>query len=81
MKQALTRPNGQTLLRPLLIGLGGVAALTASSWIAVPMYPVPMTMQTLVVLMLLSKGSLTLCIPLEPRGRESLRSSGWVYCA
>ena len=52
MKHTLTRPARQPLLRPLLIGLGGVAALTASSYIAVPMYPVPVTMQTLVVLML-----------------------------
>ena len=52
MKQALTRPTGQSLLRPVLISLGGIAALTASSYISVPMYPVPVTMQTLVVLML-----------------------------
>ena len=52
MKLAQTRPNIQTLLRPLLISLAGVAALSASSHISVPMYPVPMTMQTLVVLML-----------------------------
>jgi biotin transport system substrate-specific component len=52
MKLAQTRPNTQNLLRPLLIGLAGVAALTASSHISVPMYPVPMTMQTMVVLML-----------------------------
>jgi biotin transport system substrate-specific component len=52
MKLAQTRANTQTLLRPLLIGLVGVAALSASSHISVPMYPVPMTMQTLVVLML-----------------------------
>ncbi|MEZ5998478.1 MAG: biotin transporter BioY [Hyphomonas sp.] len=47
-QSAASRP----LLRPLLIGLGGVAALTASSWISVPMYPVPVTLQTLVVLLL-----------------------------
>ena len=52
MKHAMTRPAYQTLLRPALIGLAGVAALTASSHISVPMYPVPMTMQTLVVLMI-----------------------------
>ncbi len=51
MKQALPRPAAPSLLRPLLIGLAGVAALTASSHISVPMYPVPMTMQTMVVLM------------------------------
>ena len=52
MKQALPRSPSQILLRPVLIGLAGVAALTASSYIAVPMYPVPVTLQTLVVLML-----------------------------
>ena len=52
MKQAITRPASRSLLRPVLIGLGGIAALTASSYISVPMYPVPVTMQTLVVLML-----------------------------
>ena len=52
MKLAQTRSNSQNLLRPLLIGLAGVAALSTSSHISVPMYPVPMTMQTLVVLML-----------------------------
>jgi len=52
MKHAMTRPAYQTRLRPALIGLAGVAALTASSYISVPMYPVPMTMQTLVVLMI-----------------------------
>ncbi|RAN39537.1 biotin transporter BioY [Hyphomonas sp. GM-8P] len=52
MKLAQTRPNSQTLLRPVLIGIAGVAALTVSSHISVPMYPVPMTMQTMVVLTL-----------------------------
>ena len=52
MKQALSRSASQNRLYPVLIGLGGIAALTASSYIAVPMYPVPVTMQTLVVLLL-----------------------------
>lgn len=41
-----------TLLRPMAIGFCGIAALTASSWIAVPMYPVPTTLQTAVVLLM-----------------------------
>lgn len=42
---------GQPLaLKALVVGLG-VAFLTASSWIQVPMWPVPMTMQTFAVLM------------------------------
>ena len=40
------------LLRPLTIAVCGIAALTASSWLAVPMFPVPVTMQTAVVLLL-----------------------------
>jgi len=51
MKHALSRTGDRTLMRPVLIGLGAVAALTASSYISVPMYPVPVTMQTLVVLL------------------------------
>ena len=39
-------------LRPLTIAVCGIAALTASSWLAVPMFPVPVTMQTAVVLLL-----------------------------
>ncbi len=50
MSQTLARPSGR--LWPVLIALGGIAALTASSYVAVPMYPVPMTLQTLVVLLL-----------------------------
>ena len=41
MKLVPTRPNTLTLLRPFLIGIAGIAALTASSHISVPMYPVP----------------------------------------
>lgn len=40
------------MLRPAMIALGGIAVLTASSWISVPLYPVPVTMQTLAVLMM-----------------------------
>ncbi|MEL6473857.1 MAG: biotin transporter BioY [Pseudomonadota bacterium] len=39
-------------LQPLAIGLAGIAVLTASSYASVPMYPVPMTLQTLAVLAL-----------------------------
>lgn len=52
MKPAQTRALNRPVLHPVLIGLGGVAALTASSWISVPMFPVPVTMQTMVVLLL-----------------------------
>lgn len=52
MKLAQTRSDSRNLMRPLLIGITGIAALTAASHISVPMYPVPMTMQTMVVLML-----------------------------
>ncbi|HRX74848.1 MAG TPA: biotin transporter BioY [Hyphomonas sp.] len=52
MKPVQTRALSRPVLHPVLIGLGGIAALTASSWISVPMYPVPVTMQTMVVLLL-----------------------------
>ncbi|MEZ5947457.1 MAG: biotin transporter BioY [Hyphomonas sp.] len=52
MKQAETAADSRALLRPVLIGLAGIAALITSSYIAVPMYPVPVTLQTLVVLLL-----------------------------
>ena len=38
--------------RLFLAGAIGVCVLTASSYVAVPMYPVPVTMQTLAVLLL-----------------------------
>ena len=40
-----------TLLRPVALFVCAIAALTASSYVSVPMYPVPVTMQTLVVLL------------------------------
>jgi len=40
-----------TLLRPALLALGGSLAIAASAQINFPMQPVPMTMQSLVVLM------------------------------
>lgn len=39
-------------LKPLLIALGAIAVLTASSYVAVPLYPVPVTLQTLAVVMM-----------------------------
>ena len=52
MKLACARTSPPSALRPLAIGLLGVAALTASSYISVPMYPVPMTLQTMTVLLM-----------------------------
>lgn len=52
MKLALPRPRVPAALRVLATGILGVAALTASSHVSVPMYPVPMTLQTVVVLLL-----------------------------
>ncbi|MCA8902264.1 MAG: biotin transporter BioY [Hyphomonas sp.] len=51
MKQTVLSSASQPLLRPLLIGFAGIAALTASSYVSVFMYPVPMTLQTLAVLL------------------------------
>ena len=50
MKMAHTRAHSATVLRPVSIVLAGIAALTASSYIAVPLWPVPVTMQTLAVI-------------------------------
>jgi biotin transport system substrate-specific component len=42
-------------VRPAVLGLGlvvaGIGMLTAGAWVSVPFYPVPMTMQTLAVLL------------------------------
>lgn len=38
-------------LKAALMALAGISALAASSYIALPMYPVPMTLQTLAVLL------------------------------
>ena len=40
------------LLRDALVVLAGSALLTAAAWVRVPMWPVPMTMQTLAVLLI-----------------------------
>ncbi len=50
--KALTMPATTRYLRPITLAICGIAALTASSYVAVPMYPVPVTMQTAVVLLL-----------------------------
>ena len=39
-------------LKPVLIAIGAIAVLTASSCVAVPLYPVPVTLQTLAVVMM-----------------------------
>lgn len=52
MTQSLARPFSHPLLRPVAIGLAGIAALTVSSYVSLPMYPVPVTLQTLVVVLL-----------------------------
>lgn len=48
---AAVRANGG-LLRGTLIVLGGSALLAASAWVRLPMWPVPMTMQTFAVLLI-----------------------------
>lgn len=40
------------LLRDVLVVLAGSALLAASAWVRVPMWPVPMTMQTFAVLLI-----------------------------
>jgi biotin transport system substrate-specific component len=45
------RLSGRPLAMKALVLVLGVAFLTASSWVQVPMWPVPMTMQTFAVLM------------------------------
>ncbi|GGG24122.1 hypothetical protein GCM10010964_10340 [Caldovatus sediminis] len=43
---------GGGVLRAALLALAGAALLAASAWIRVPMWPVPMTMQTFAVLLI-----------------------------
>lgn len=52
MSQSAVRPFASSRLRPVAIGLAGIAALTVSSYVSLPMVPVPVTMQTLVVVLL-----------------------------
>lgn len=50
--KTLAMPSALRFLRPVALAVCGVSALTASSYMAVPMYPVPVTMQTAIVLLL-----------------------------
>ena len=52
MTKSIARPAAHPLLRPVLIGVCGIAALTMSSYVSLPMVPVPVTLQTLVVVLL-----------------------------
>lgn len=52
MSQLALRALSHPFIRPVLIGLAGIAALTLSSYVALPMGPVPVTLQTLVVVLL-----------------------------
>lgn len=52
MKLTSTMPDRLNRLRPAALFLSGIAVLTASSWVSVPMVPVPVTMQTLAVLLI-----------------------------
>ncbi len=52
MTQTLARTFSHPVLRPVLIGLAGVTALTVSSYVSIPMVPVPVTLQTLAVLLM-----------------------------
>ncbi len=52
MTHSLARPLSHPVLRPALIGLAGIAVLTMSSYVAIPMVPVPVTLQTLAVVLM-----------------------------
>jgi len=52
MSQSAARPFAFSFLRPVVLGLAGIAALTVSSYVSLPIAPVPVTMQTLVVVLL-----------------------------
>lgn len=52
MSKSIARPAAHPRLRPVLIGVCGIAALTVSSYVSLPMVPVPVTLQTLVVVLL-----------------------------
>ena len=51
MKQTISVNDPKTLLSPVAALVCGIAVLTASSYVSVPMIPVPVTMQTLAVLL------------------------------
>jgi biotin transport system substrate-specific component len=49
----LARPGlSLTLLQKVVLAMAGVGVLTASAYVSVPFFPVPLTMQTLAVLLL-----------------------------
>ncbi len=45
------RAAGQNLIMSALLVVAGIGVLAASAWVSVPFYPVPLTMQTLSVLL------------------------------
>jgi biotin transport system substrate-specific component len=45
------RTAGRHMVLSALLVVAGIGVLTASAWLSVPFYPVPLTMQTLAVLM------------------------------
>ena len=49
--------DGDSLFRTLVLVLAGSILLTLSAKIQIPFYPVPMTLQTLVVLLLVSRSA------------------------
>ena len=49
---SMTETKFTGFLRPFAISICGIAALTVSSWVSVPMYPVPTTLQTAVILLI-----------------------------
>lgn len=51
MTPSLARPLSHPVLRPALTGAAAIAILTLSSYVAIPMVPVPVTLQTLAVLL------------------------------
>lgn len=52
MTHSAARPLSHPVLRPAVIGIAGIAVLTLSSYVAVPMVPVPVTLQTLAVVLM-----------------------------
>ena len=44
--------RANSFFRPVAVILCGIATLTASSWISIPMFPVPVTLQTAVILLM-----------------------------
>jgi biotin transport system substrate-specific component len=50
--RSAVRASTTPLARAALVVLGGSLLLAASAWVRVPMWPVPMTLQTMVVLLI-----------------------------